>query len=183
MWIASFDIGMKNFSFVIIDVKDSDQKDGIPPFEIVHFENLDIRSSQNEYTILNLVDVLDSYKTLWDDCQVVLVEQQMQARHASNIKALKISQHVLTYFTVHYKDYKKIIEYPAYYKTQVFNAPKMTKYERKKWSVNKVKEICKENGQEYIFGNLSKQDDCADNALMILAYTIQQRNIDHVRLL
>jgi hypothetical protein len=193
MWIASFDIGMKNFSFVILNIIKDDISLKIPLFDIVHFENLDIRNSQNEYTILNLVDVLDSYKTLWDDCQVVLIEQQMQSRHASNIKALKISQHVLTYFTIHYKDSKKIIEYPSYYKTQIFNAPKMTKYERKKWSVNKVKEILKEKCQEEILKGIKKVDDICDNVLMILTYIIQQRNVGlfeknkeldgHVRLL
>ena len=178
MWLASFDIGMKNFAFVILNIKNENgMNEEIPDFDVVHFENLDITNNKKEYEIRNLIDVLDSYKTLWDDCKVFLVEQQMQSRHATNIKALKISQHVLTYFTIHYKNTKEIIEYKSYYKTQVFNAPKMNKPQRKKWSVEKVREILKKKSQEDLLKGIKKTDDISDTILQLLAYVIQQRQL------
>lgn len=180
MWIASFDIGTKNFAFIILHI--TDVSSNPPKFKIVDFGNLDIRDHHQTYSILNLIDVLDSYKTLWDDCDLFLVEQQMQSRHASNIKALKVSQHVLAYFTIAYKESKKIIEYPSYYKTQVFGAPKMTKYERKQWSVKKAESLLMENGYTDLFKELKKKDDVSDVLCQALAYVIQQQE-PHVRLL
>lgn len=181
MWIASFDIGMKNFAFAVIDWKGRKSilgNQGGTEFEIVDLQNIDITTSDKiEKDIArNIIDVLDAYKSLWDQCDYFIIEQQMQFRHATNIKALKISQYVLCYFCIHYKD-KTIVEYPAYHKTQVLGAPSgLTKYERKKWAVNTVRNLLKERSEEHLLDSFTKLDDICDACLLGIAY-IKQHNL------
>jgi len=168
-WIASFDMGIKNFAFAIVSIDSND-------FEIVHFENIDLVEDKRkdiQKIIYNMYDVLETFKCLWEQCEIFLIEQQMQYRHASNIKALKLSQHVLAYFMIHYKN-KTIIEYPAYHKTQVFNAPpKLNKYERKKWSIQKVQSLLEQKQSPHLLHTLHKKDDVCDCILMCLSYGIK----------
>lgn len=181
MWLASIDIGIKNFAFAVIDWKGRKSilgNQGGTEFEIVDLQNIDITTSDKiEKDIArNIIDVLDAYKSLWDQCDYFIIEQQMQFRHATNIKALKISQYVLCYFCIHYKD-KTIVEYPAYHKTQVLGAPSgLTKYERKKWAVNTVRNILKERSEEHLLDSFTKLDDICDACLLGIAY-IKQHNL------
>lgn len=172
MWLASFDIGIKNFAFAVIDWNGT-------KFEIVDLQNIDIRNSEKiEKDIArNIIDVLDAYKSLWEQCDYFIIEQQMQFRHATNIKALKIAQFVLCYFCIHFKD-KTIVEYPAYHKTQVLGAPpKMKKHERKKWAVQTIQNLLKERNEEHFLDDFkTKRDDVCDCACLLLAY-IKQNNL------
>lgn len=175
MWIASFDIGIKNFAFAVIDWKGKNKNEGESDFEIVDLQNIDITTTKKiEKDIAReIIDVLDAYQSLWDQCDYFIIEQQMQFRHATNIKALKVSQFVLCYFCIHCRD-KTIIEYPAYHKTQVLGAPAgLKKYDRKKWAVEYVRRLLKERGEEHFFQGLKKLDDLADNFCQILAYAKQ----------
>jgi hypothetical protein len=193
MWITSFDIGIKNFAFAILDVNTDLIKSfpfipsmaSIPEtFDVVHVENIDLTENVFSYKtndmngiFRNLIEVLDSFQMLWSSCDVFLVEQQMQYRHASNIKALKLSQHVLSYFFIHHTS-KSIIEYPAYYKTQVWNAPsKLRKHERKKWAIENVKKLFENKTIPYeeVFQDIKKKDDVSDCVLMCLAYAFQKK--------
>jgi hypothetical protein len=197
MWIASFDIGIKNFAFAITEI--NQEKISSFPFtpcisdmhtcfDLIHFENLDltenakdIRANNMIQVFRNLYDVLDSFQYLWEQCDVFLIEQQMQFRHASNIKALKLSQHVLAYLIIRHSS-KCIQEYPAYHKTQVWNAPaKLKKHERKKWAIDTVQKLmdAKKDGEtgerNMIFHDLKKKDDVSDCVLMCLAYAFQKK--------
>jgi DNA mismatch repair ATPase MutS len=182
MWLASIDIGIKNFAFAVIDWKGRKSilgNQGGTEFDIVDLQNIDITTSNKiEKDIArNIIDVLDAYKSIWDQCDYFIIEQQMQFRHATNIKALKISQYVLCYFCIHYKD-KTIVEYPAYHKTQVLGAPPgLKKHERKKWAVNKVRSILTEQSQEHLLDDFKKKaDDISDCICLSLAY-ITQHNL------
>lgn len=169
MWIASFDIGIKNFAFMIMDWKGNDA------FEIVDVQNIDITTTKKiEKDIArHIIEVLGAYQSLWEQCDYFIIEQQMQFRHATNIKALKISQFVLCYFYIHCKD-KTIVEYPAYHKTQVLGAPPyLKKYDRKKWTVEYFRRILKERNQESLLNDFKKLDDISDNFCLILAYVKQ----------
>lgn len=187
MWIASFDIGIKNFAFAILNVQETFQQidQAHEHFQVIHFENIDlttpgkkvIRANDMIDIFLNVHDVLDSFALLWDGCDVLLIEQQMQFRHASNIKALKLSQHVLSYLLMHQRE-KIIIEYPAYHKTQVWKAPlKLKKNERKKWAVMVVQEMLEKQSQGDLLKGLKKKDDVSDCFLMCLSYAFTNRDM------
>lgn len=182
MWIASFDIGIKNFAFAILNIHTTFQSpsraDLYEHFDVIHFENLDlttpgkknIRANDMMDIFENLYDVMDGFALFWEGCEVFLIEQQMQFRHASNIKALKLSQHVLSYLLLHQRG-KTILEYPAYHKTQVWKAPpKLKKHERKKWAIQIVQGILEQQSNHALLEGLKKKDDVSDCILMGLAY-------------
>lgn len=176
MWIASFDIGIRNFAFAVIDWKG--QNMGKLEFDIVDLQNIDITTTKKiEKDIARqIIEVLDAYQSLWNQCDYFIIEQQMQFRHATNIKALKIAQFVLCYFCIYCKD-KTIEEYPAYNKTQVLGAPTgLKKYDRKKWVVDYIQRILRDRGEEHFLEGFSKKDDVSDTIAQILAY-VKQNNL------
>ena len=83
---------------------------------------------------------------------IIIVEKQMSFRGKINTMALKLGQNCQSYFMLNYGREKKIVEFPAYYKTQVLGnlMKKVTlkngkeKYrtlddrDRKKWSVEET---------------------------------------------
>lgn len=180
MWIASFDIGIKNFAFAVLDVPATPSSSLSVAFDMVHFENVDLTESCGATASMSMMmqvyrnvhDVLTSFEMLWEQCDVLLIEQQMQHRHASNIKALKLSQHVLAHLLLrHGSSSKVILEFPAYHKTQVWNAPrKLKKHERKKWAVDTVCGLLNDTLAD--IHALKKKDDVCDCILMSLAYVV-----------
>jgi hypothetical protein len=167
--IAAFDIGIRNFAFVVDDMplsylqhiaaprkRDRYNKDGTCTQgfgsildqictcgELVEMANISLSTSKNlDRTAFDkMTNVLDSYSHLWDGCSAILVEQQMSFGKRLNITALKLGQHCYSYFSITYP-FKTVVEFPAYHKTQVLGAPKkMTKPERKKWAVARAEKI------------------------------------------
>ena len=154
MYIASFDIGKKNFAFVIEDVDEDAYKkindvpkkynqDGTPTPEfseilvnistfskVVLIKNIDLTvGCEKKYfdskLFINMTECLDSFKEYWEKCCVFLIEQQMDfGRTKRNPMARKLGQHCYSYFSIFYKDQKILLEFPAYHKTQVLGAPK-----------------------------------------------------------
>ncbi len=223
MKIAAFDIGKKNFAFVIEQVdtdsikqlqsipkKQRYNKDGTPTpefQEILHqlymvgkvekVVNLnltydcDARKYLDPKTFMNMINELDKYKPLLDECEVILIEKQMSfGKKKTNTMALKLGQNCYTYFLMKYNGTKTVLEYPAYYKTQVLGAPKkfgkisktykngktvQIADNRKKWAVRTVESILKLRGDEEslkIIGDAKKRDDMSDCLLMIITYSI-----------
>jgi len=102
--------------------------------------------------------------------------------------ALKLAQHCYSYFTLKYGRQHKIIEFPAYNKTQVLGAPKiqgkpyksgkirykaMEQRDRKKWSVNKAIEILTCRGEMDILEEMTsvkKKDDLADVLVQLQSF-------------
>lgn len=212
--VASFDIGKKNFSFYIeeFDNFSSNTKntlvynhDGTPSPEtdklikkickkgktILH-KNLDItKNTKNknfDFELLyNMNDVLDLYSEYFDDCQYIIIEQQMNfGKGKSNPMAMKLGQHCFSYMTFRYGRFKKVIEYPAYHKTQVLGAPKvngkgkrmkaMDKPQRKKWNIMKCIELLKLRGDTEtlkFIESAKKKDDLSDTFCQLQAFKIQ----------
>ena len=148
-------------------------------------EGCDKKKYLDDKTYLNLIDVLDEYKTFWNKCDHILIEKQMSFRGKFNVMAMKLAQFVFSYFTIHYKDTKTIVDYPAYHKTQVLGANKSEvkqKPKRKKWAIKKTQEILEFNkdtkGLEQINLN-KKKDDVSDCMLMNITY-IYLHYVDHV---
>jgi len=102
-----------------------------------------------------MTELLDQYIDYWNNCSGFIIEQQMSFRGKINSMALKLGQHCFSYFAVNYKRFKTIIEFPSYHKTNVLGAERSLSYtkkgkkkwktlgdkERKKWAVEKAKEI------------------------------------------
>jgi hypothetical protein len=135
-----------------------------------------------------MISALDNYKDVFDRCSIVVIEQQMSFKQAQNTMALKLGQHCYSYFIFRYPitqdgdfvfdESKEIIEFPAYYKTQVMGAPKvngkaMSKPDRKKWSTEKAIDILMERGDtdtlDEIIGS-KKKDDLADTLIQLQSF-------------
>ncbi len=208
IYIASFDIGQKNFAFVVEEIYVDELKKLKPPksgnrytitgepsaeFEsflpqlytcgkIILVENLDLTTNCNKSLYLdpkvfiNMIDVLNKYKSYWDKCSAFIIEKQMSfGRNKNNTMALKLGQHCYSYFTFLYRDTKEIIEFPAYHKTQILGAiKKITKPQRKKWAVDIVLEILQLRCDDETFSKIQtkqKRDDMADCFLMTICYS------------
>jgi len=90
---------------------------------------------------IKLTQLLDSYKEYLEKCDEIVIEEQMSFAKRINLTAIKIGQHVYSYFSIKYPS-KKITILPAYNKTQLLGCPGgFTKPQRKKWIVEKGKEI------------------------------------------
>ena len=137
--------------------------------------NCDKKSKLDPETFHNMTDVLDKYSSVWDKCHVFVIEKQMQFGLQINPMALKLGQHCYSYFCFKYGRFKQIIEYPAYNKTQILGAEKVTskngKYKsmdkpsRKKWCIEKAFQILSvRNDLETLskIRNTKKKDDLSD---------------------
>ena len=136
---------------------------------------------------INMTELLDQYKSYWDRCNKFIIEMQMNFGKRRNTTAVKLAQHCMSYFLFNYKDANKVIEFPAYHKTQVLGAGKIKsvtktgkvtykaidKPARKKWSIDEACRMLSERGEIDIFCDLStksKKDDLSDCLLMNCAY-------------
>lgn len=155
--------------------------------EILLHKNLDLTTDTIKTKYLdtqvfyNMIMELDQYKDIFDRCDIIIIEQQMSFKKAQNTMAIKLGQHCFSYFTMRYPlsrignvtfdSRKEIIEFPAYYKTQIIGAPKgLTKPERKKWAVEKTRDIFKLRGCENYFEGIKKKDDLADTFLQLQSF-------------
>jgi len=138
-------------------------------------------------TFHNMTDLLDKYASYWDKCLAFVIEKQMSFGKTHNTMALKLGQHCYSYFCFKYGRFKEIIEFPAYYKTQILGAQKiekktksgkisykaMDKPTRKKWSVVKATDILTARGDTETISSLTnvrKRDDLADCLTQLQAW-------------
>lgn len=124
---------------------------------------------------INLTDVLDKYQKYFDQVDYIVIEQQMSfGKRKNNTLALKIAQHAFSYFTIMYRDWKKIQEFGAYYKTKILGAPeKMDKPARKKWAIQKASEIWILRDDFKTASKVEsakKKDDMSDTLVMTQAF-------------
>ena len=135
----------------------------------------------------NMTRVLEENGGVWDKCSHFLIEMQMSFGQKMNLVALKLAQHIYSYFIIRYGMTKKIVDFPAYHKTQILGAPKiegklsksgktrykaMSKPHRKKWAIEQSVEILTTRGEDDILNNLQmkkKKDDMSDCLLMCQA--------------
>jgi hypothetical protein len=121
-----------------------------------------------------MIEALDEYKEYFDKCSIIVIEQQMSFKAAQNTMAIKLGQHCYSYFLFRYGESKEIVEFPAYYKTQILGAPKkLTKPERKKWATEKALEILMERGDVSTLDEITshkKKDDLADVLIQLQSF-------------
>jgi hypothetical protein len=127
---------------------------------------------------VNITNLLDEYRGYWDKCSFILIEQQMSFKKGHNTMALKIAQHVFSYFTFCYSTFKEIIEFPAYHKTKILGAPKkLTKPQRKKWAIEKATSIWESRNDTEMLDyvkKIKKKDDLSDCFLMCSCFGIMR---------
>lgn len=205
MFIASFDIGYKNFSFYIEEIDENKLYSIILPKKIdrydknnnitisfqnslnqiyqtgktILFKNQNISSSSSSTLDLciNMYDYLDLFQVYWNKVDIFIIEQQMSFGKKYNTIALKLAQNCQSYFIFKYGRFKKIIEIPAYYKTQILGCPKKEtgKYYRKKWTVSETRYIFFLRNEYDLwkeFESYKKLDDISDNMTQLQAFKI-----------
>lgn len=149
--------------------------------KIVLWKNIDITSGTKKYfddkILYELTSVLDSFKDFWDKCTYIIIEEQMSFGNKHNTMAIKIAQHTQSYFIFNYFKFKSVIMFPAYHKTKVLGALKgITKPQRKKWSVDFVKELLPNVKYDIdidSYHKSKKKDDYSDVMLMVYAFLIK----------
>lgn len=206
IWIASFDIGKKNFAFCVeeVDLDMLERIENIPKTEryrsdgtatecfrrvleqvcesgrLILIKNVDLTAGCNARitldpkSFIHMNHCLREYKSYWDKCSAIVVEQQMGFGKKKNFMALKLGQHCLSYFLIEYGTFKHIIEFPAYHKTKIFGAPlKLSKYQRKKWAVETCREVLTRRHDTLGLDEISvykKKDDVSDIVIQLQSY-------------
>lgn len=132
---------------------------------------------------------LDTFRGLWQKCDIVLIEQQYFSSMPSkfgkgktggteaNIRAIKIAECVLSWFLIRFP-FKEITFFGSQYKTQLLGAPNsLTKPQRKKWSVEKATKILQDRNDTHTLEKMKiskkskqKQDDVCDTIIQLQAY-------------
>ena len=135
------------------------------------------------HTLQNMNKILMEHLPVLDECDIVLIEEQMKwGMRSRNTSALKLFQHCRSFFIFHYGPEKLTVEFPAYFKTQILGMPrkwfqrKMTKHYRKKWAEIMAKEIMRMRGDDESLAKLEnrerKSDDIADAICQLQAFKI-----------
>ncbi len=156
--IASFDIGEKNFAYAI-GTKDT----------LVKWRHVNVMEKKRQTVVQSCIAITEVLeKEDWTNCKVI-IEQQMR----TNSRASRLAQHVWSYFyLVHPESNPTFI--PAHRKTQFFlGKNSLSNKERKKWSVEMVREILtgrEDNANLTYLESLPKKDDVADTLLQLMAH-------------
>jgi len=134
-----------------------------------------------------MIDILDIYKKYWDNVSYFVVEQQMSFGKKNNTKALKLAQNCESYFMFNYGRFNKVIEFPAYHKTQILGCEKNSKKtktgkinyknidqrSRKKWSIEEGISVFIERDDFETITEIStykKVDDIYDCVIQLQAF-------------
>jgi len=199
MIVIAFDIGIKNlawssvaYSLFPLDAASTTTSTIITPeieaqmIEKMNILNLDVfdatlsKSSVEEEGGGGMISIyrriheyMNGLEYVWGSADVFLIEQQMSTGKVYNVKALKVSQHIIAYFMLRHPT-KKVIEYNANLKTSLFGVHLRQKKDRKKWSIDKVHQMTVDDPviQDYI-DVFQKKDDVSDCILMTFVYIFQ----------
>lgn len=164
MKTLSFDVGMKNLAYCVIESE-----------KIIAWDIITVPTSYNETLCINLVKELDEIPSMLDVDQVVIEKQP-----AKNNK-MRIMEHLLTsYFVIKgindkEKSMRKVKVYSAKFKLGTSTVRGKQNYSaRKKLAVTRCAEFLSRSTQEeyYIskFNNSKKKDDLADCFLQALSF-------------
>lgn len=160
MRVVAFDMGKKNFAWAVVDISTN---------IVERFDLVDLDETTNVYR--NLHTYLLQTERAFMDCGVILVEQQMK----TNYHAMKLSQHVMAFFYLRSPE-KTILEWSASHKTSAYGLEKTTKSCRKRFAVEKVRELLENDPVVTdLFEMLGKKDDVADCILMCFSFAIKNK--------
>lgn len=199
IWVASFDIGRKNFCFYIEELNASElaqiktcpdkyNPDGTPTTE---FSNVidqvfstgkcillqnNTLSDKTTDAMYKMTALLDTYSEFWKQCDVFLIERQMKI----NTSAMKLAQHCWSYFSIKHGMSgirPCIVEFPAYHKTQVLGMPKSVRKQKKSWTAGiaiELFELREDCDTAELIRSSDKQDDMGDTVCQLQAYKIMK---------
>lgn len=149
----------------------------------------------NNEVRFNLRTFMNDHEELWNSVDVFVIEEQyynpaakFKAQRGVNKDAILLGESCYSYLIFNHHP-KPIQYFKAALKTQTFGCPdtimktsrdglrsvkKMTKYDRKKWAVQKANEIFTlrddEEGLEQLKQGKQKKDDMSDCVIMCQAY-------------
>jgi hypothetical protein len=208
MRVVAFDMGTRNFAFCVEEIVDPLPEKRPPPrFELdgqavpeyksfleekifrngrlIEVQCIDLKTYCEDRNLksiyLALTDVLNAFTRLWDTVDVFLIEQQMAyGAHKSNIQALRLAQHCLSYFLTIYGPFRTIQEFSSTHKTRILGCPKDSRRkhrDRKKFAVELVDHILSQRQDPHLQSvrSFPKRDDISDCVLMIQAHKVLSR--------
>ncbi len=143
-------------------------------------------------TRAKLFDYLGSLHSLWKSCDIVIIEQQYFStftpkgrrgrKTEANVDAIKLGENCYAWFKIFFPAVE-LRFYGSQFKTQIMGAPGgLTKHQRKKWSITKMKEILELRRETHVLAALrdlkakkkQKLDDVADCLVMTQAFKFQK---------
>jgi hypothetical protein len=169
MKLLSIDIGTRNCAFYIeeFDEKLLTLSNLFSQGKWTYWKVIDFSLPTDDIWI-NIIMYLDSHRHQWDLCNGIILEKQ----HKLNFKAQVVEHFIFSYYKNLYGPFKYIVNISATRKTQIFEAPKMNKKDRKKWAIEQAREICRQRGDNegHILLSVTKRDDLADACLQLKAF-------------
>jgi len=179
MLVLSFDVGVVNLAYCIIDFQKTNQEVKIIHWEVISLENT--KDHAKLYT--TLIESLDSRKFLIDDIHTVLIEKQPSV----NPKMRIIAGCLQTYFFIRGVVDSKTVKYVKFYSpkyklhsytsTKALHVTGSNKYLRtKKLGIL----VCESKLQDFneteklvFFKKHKKKDDLADSYLQAISYVLE----------
>ncbi len=150
------------------------------------FKKLDLATRNNLFVYLQRLS------QLWKTCDLFIIEQQYFStftpkgrrgkKTEANIDAIKLGECCYAWFQIKFPQAETIF-YGSQNKTQILGAPpSLSKYQRKKWAIEKMGAIMKQRGETKRLTRLrqvkkrarQKLDDVADCVVMAQAYKFQK---------
>lgn len=146
----------------------------------IFIDKVNIQGKSDNESFHNLTVYLNSKKKFFDDCDGILIEEQLK-RAPFNVK---LEQHVKSYFIFNYGLKKVIISFPSKYKTKLLGMEKyqkgmkaaQKKKMRKDWACEKAKEIynLREDFEgNYMMSKDKKKDDYSDTIIQLQAFKLK----------
>jgi hypothetical protein len=174
---VSIDPGIKNFAICVC--RRTKQEKKIELWLKVNFSmflttEIDSEKSLGGYSKLysEVSIFLEKQRKFFENINIVLIERQLP----TNYKMVRLSQHVLSYFTnLFLSNPIPIIEIDSKFKTKFLDAPrKLDEREVKKWSVEKCSEILPKYfdqvSENFFTSFKKKKDDLADTIVQMEAF-------------
>ena len=140
----------------------------------------------------NLFSYLQSLSRMWRSCDIFVIEQQYFStftpkgrrgkKTEANIDAIKLGECCYAWFRIKFPRAETLF-YGSQNKTQILGATgSLSKYQRKKWAIEKMGAIMERRGETEILTRLrqtnkkkrQKLDDIADCVVMAQAYKFQK---------
>lgn len=144
-------------------------------YEKIHMAKEDLELSEgneNKY-YFKFLEIFNKYWELFKTCHVLIMERQLPF----NNKALRISQHILTYFLINMRDLPQlpmIFEINSTLKTKQLGIKGLNSYGVKNWSIEYARKILISRNDQYSLDIInkkgSKKDDLADTVTQIEAF-------------
>jgi Poxvirus A22 protein len=163
---CSIDVGKVNLGIYVEEFSRADNG------QAIYLQRVDLTLCKKERVTVTFLkrmfDFLDSIKTHLEKCDYFVIEKQMR----TNPEAQFVDHALQSYFLIHYKD-KQVVSFSSKNKTHLFDDTKMTKYQRKKWAVEKAIKMFTDRGDterlDYI-KSLKKKDDASDAVCQLDAF-------------